>query len=193
MSLSSCPWVDWKTIWSCVSNLILLYILSLKASFTSNTRWESQTLHDKNSSVIYSGGFSKSFGLELTTFPRFFKWNCSTLNYTLHYITQHYVHIWHHAKEGKMSFKMRPCLKVFEGGIVGVSSNNLIMLNILCKKETQTIMLVQLRYCIEFFNSRSFLWYYHSKKIQLAKWLITFDIPQIYLFLTYTVWKIQTL
>ena len=48
---------------------------------------------------------------------------------------------------------MRQCLNVFRGSMVGVSSNNLIIVNILCKKGTQTIMFVQLRYGIKFFNS----------------------------------------
>ena len=49
--------------------------------------------HNENSSGLYSGGFSNSFGLELTKFAGFFKQNYTTLNYTLHFITQHYVHI----------------------------------------------------------------------------------------------------
>ena len=69
---SICPWVDWWTLWFCVSNLIILYNLFLGAHFTSNTRWESQTFHhDENSLRLYLGGFSKSFGLESTTFPDF--------------------------------------------------------------------------------------------------------------------------
>ena len=58
----------------------------------SSTRRENQTFHhDKNSSGLYSGGFSKSFGL--TTFPGLFKQNYTTLDDTLHYITQHYIQI----------------------------------------------------------------------------------------------------
>ena len=54
----------------------------------SSTRRENQTFHhDKNSPGLYSGGFSKSFGL--TTFPGLFKQNYTTLDDTLHYITQH--------------------------------------------------------------------------------------------------------
>ena len=86
----------------CVSNLIVLYILFLRASFTSNTSWESH--HDENSPGLYLGEFSKSFGLESSTFPDFLD--------KIAYITQHYVQIWHHAKRNKgvtenaaMSFK----------------------------------------------------------------------------------------
>ena len=57
-------------------------------------------------------------------------------------------------KEGEVSLKYGNPLKFSEGGIVGVSSNNLIIVNILRKKGTQTIMFVQLRYGIKFFNSR---------------------------------------
>ena len=41
----------------------------------------------KNLSGIYSGGFLKSFGLELITFPGFFK--KITLRQIIHHITQH--------------------------------------------------------------------------------------------------------
>ena len=65
-------WVDWWNLWSCVSNLIVLCILFLKANFNSNARREIKTSqHDENLSGIHSKGFSKSFGLELTTFPGF--------------------------------------------------------------------------------------------------------------------------
>ena len=46
---------------------------------------------DENSSGKYSGGFSKSFGLELTTFPGFL--NKIALRQITHYVTQHYVQI----------------------------------------------------------------------------------------------------
>ena len=125
--MSSCPCVEWWTLWYCVSNLIVLYILFLKANFTSNTIWESQTFHhDENSSELYSGGFSKSFGLQLTTFPRFFKQNCTTLNYTLHYITlPNIMFKYGITHKGEVSLKMRQCLKVSEGDIAGALSHNL--------------------------------------------------------------------
>ena len=114
---SSCPLVEWWTLWSCVSNLIVLYILFLKANFTNNTIWESQTFHhDENSSELYSGGFSKSFGLQLTTFPGFFKQTCTTLNYTLHYIAlPNIMFKYDITHKGEVSLKMRQCLKVFRG------------------------------------------------------------------------------
>ena len=69
----SCCWavtLGWLTFWSSVSNLIVLYTLFLTAKFASNTRWEIQKFHhNNNSSGIYPGRFSKSFGWELTTFP----------------------------------------------------------------------------------------------------------------------------
>ena len=43
-------------------------------------------VNDNNSSGLYSGEFSQSFGLELTTFPWILK----------QYYT--YVEMWHHAK-----------------------------------------------------------------------------------------------
>ena len=73
---SSCPWVDWWTLLFCVSNLIVLCILFLRASFTSNTSWESH--HNENSPVLYLGSFSKSFGRE----SRLFKQIC--IHYTNH-------------------------------------------------------------------------------------------------------------
>ena len=57
-------------------------------------------------------------------------------------------------KKVRCHWKYGIALKFSEGGIVGVSSNNLIIVNILRKKETQTIIFVQLRYGIKFFNSR---------------------------------------
>ena len=119
--LSSSPWVEWRTLWSCVSSLIVLYILFLRANFTSNTRWESQTFHHgENSCGFYSGGFSKSSGLELTPFPGFFKQNYATLNYTLcSYMTLC------SQKEGRCHWKCGNTLKFFEGGIEGVSPHNL--------------------------------------------------------------------
>ena len=47
--------------------------------------------HDEVSSGLYSGGFSKSFGLELTKFPGFLN------KITLNYIALHCFQIWHHA------------------------------------------------------------------------------------------------
>ena len=65
-SLVALGWIDELT------NLIVLYILLLRANFTSNTRWESQTFHhDENSPGLYLEGFSKSFGLEPTAFLDF--------------------------------------------------------------------------------------------------------------------------
>ena len=52
--------------------------------------------YDENSSGLYRGGFSNSFGL--TTFPGLFKQNYTKLDLTLHYITQHYIQIWLHTK-----------------------------------------------------------------------------------------------
>ena len=62
----------------------------LRANFTSNIRRDNQMLHyDENSSGLYRGGFSNSFGL--TTFPGLFKQNYTKLDLTLHYITLHYI------------------------------------------------------------------------------------------------------
>ena len=70
-------------------NFIVHFIF--KSHLTSNTRWESPTFHhDDNSSGIYSGGFSKSFGLEWAIFPGYLN-KITTLNYTSYYISQHYV------------------------------------------------------------------------------------------------------
>ena len=67
---------------------MVLYILFLRASFTSNTRWKSQTFHvDENLSGRYLGGFSKSLGLELSTFPDFL--NKITIRQITPYITLH--------------------------------------------------------------------------------------------------------
>ena len=100
----------------CVSNLIVLYILFLRASFTSNTSWESH--HDENSPGLYLGGFSKSFGLESSTFPDF-------LN-KITYITQYYVQIWHHAKRnGGVIENAAMLLKFSEGDLIGILSQNI--------------------------------------------------------------------
>ena len=61
--------------------------------------------------------------------------------------------MWHHAKRRRGVIENGNALKFSGGGIVGVSSNNLIIVNILCKKGTQTIMFVELRYGIKSFNS----------------------------------------
>ena len=73
--------------------------------------------HDENLPELYSGGFSKSFGLELTTFSGIFKQNYTTFNYTLYYITLHNIMFIHDItqKEGKVSLKMRQCFKIFWG------------------------------------------------------------------------------
>ena len=42
--------------------------------------------HDENSPVLYSGGFSELFGLELTIFPDFW----TKLHYVKLHITLHY-------------------------------------------------------------------------------------------------------
>ena len=123
-SQSSCPWVDWWTLVlrfqsNCIMHLIVLCILFLRANFTSNTRWESQTFHhDENSPGLYLGGFSKSFRLESSAFPDF-------LNKII-YITQYYVQIWHHAKRngGVIENTAMP-LKFFEEDLIGISSHNL--------------------------------------------------------------------
>ena len=82
--------------------------------------------HNENSSGLYSGGFSKLFGLELTTFPGFFKQNNTTLNYTLYYMTFGNIMFIHEItqKEGKVSLKMRHALKFSERRVVTVSSHN---------------------------------------------------------------------
>ena len=100
-------------------NLIVLCILFLRANFTSNTWWESQTLHhDENSPGLYLGGFSKSFRLESSRFPDF-------LN-KITYITQYYVQTWHHAKRigGVIEHAATP-LKFSEGDLILISSHNL--------------------------------------------------------------------
>ena len=81
---------------------------------------------------------------------RHLKQNYTTLNYTLHDITQHHVQIWHHAKRngGVIENEAIP-LKFSEGDIVGVSSHNFKN-----QKGTQTIMFVLLYYGIKYFNSR---------------------------------------
>ena len=76
VNTDSCPWaaaLGWTDEhFGFVSNLIVLYILFLKANFTTMKIRPSE---------LYSGGFSKSIGLELTTFPE--------QNYTMtHYITR---------------------------------------------------------------------------------------------------------
>ena len=118
-SQSSCPWMDWWTLLFWVSSLIALCILFLRANFTSNTRWESQTFHhDENSPRLYLGGFSKSFGLESSTFPDF-------LN-KITYITQYYVQIWHHTKRnGGVIENAAMSLKFSEGDLIGIPSHNL--------------------------------------------------------------------
>ena len=59
-------------------------------------------------------------------------------------------------EKGRCHRKCGNALKFFEGYIVGVSSYNLkkVIVNILCKKGTQTIIFVQLCYGIKYFNSR---------------------------------------
>ena len=54
-------------------------------------------------------------------------------------------------KKGRCHRKCGNASKFSVGDTVGVSSHNLISH---CKKRTQTIMFVQLRYGINFFNSR---------------------------------------
>ena len=77
--------------------------------------------HVENSSELNSGGFSKSFGLDLTTLSGFFKQNYTTLNYTLYYITLRNIMFIHDItqKEGKVSLKLRQCFKVFWGRYSG--------------------------------------------------------------------------
>ena len=113
---SSCPLVEWWTLWSCVSNSIVLYILFLRANFTSNTRWESQTFHDdENLSGLFRRIF-KVIWIRVSYIPRLFKQNYTTLNYTLHYITFHNVMFEYDiAQEGEVSLKMQQCLKAFRG------------------------------------------------------------------------------
>ena len=97
---SSCLLVEWWTLWFWVSNLIVLYILFLRANFTSNGRWESQKFHhDENSSGLFRRIF-KVILIRVNYISRLFKQNYTMLNYTLHYVTQHYVQIWHHTRRG---------------------------------------------------------------------------------------------
>ena len=77
----------------------------------------------------------------------------SKLHITLHYTTCLYMTS--RKKKARCHWKWRNALKFSEGCIIaGVSSNILTIVNISCKKETQTIMFVQLCYGIKFFNSR---------------------------------------
>ena len=112
-------WTGWIEELFGLANLIVLYILFLRASFTSHNRWESQTFHhNENSSGSYSGGFSKSFGLELTTSPGFLKQNYTTLNYTLYYTTL-CLYMTSRKWKGTSHWKCGNALKFSEGGIVG--------------------------------------------------------------------------
>ena len=83
------------------SNCIMYFIISfLRVNCTSNARWGSQTFHHNvNSSFrIISRRIFKVIWIRVNYISRLFKENCTTLNYILHYITHHYVPIWHHAK-----------------------------------------------------------------------------------------------
>ena len=93
-----------------------IIILFLRANFTSNTKRENQTFHqDENSSRLYSGGFSKLFGL--TTFSGLFKQNYTTLDDILHYITLHNIifKLTSHKKRRKCHWKCGSSLKFSEG------------------------------------------------------------------------------
>ena len=114
-------WVDWWSLWSCVSYLIVLRIVFLRAYFTSSTRSENQTFHlDKSWSRLYSRALWKSFGLELTTFPGLFKQNYTTLHYTTLYS-----YMTSHKKTGRCHWKCIKALKISEGDVADVSSHNL--------------------------------------------------------------------
>ena len=138
-------------------HLIVLYILFLRTNFTSNTRWESRTFHhDENSLGLNLGGFSKSFWLESVKFSRLFKQNYTTLNYTLYY-TALCSNMTSRKKKGRYHRKWGDVLKVFSGRYsrcINVTRLKKIIVNILYKNGTQTIMFVQLRYDINYFNSR---------------------------------------
>ena len=122
---SSCPLVEWWTLWSCISNLIVLYILFLRANFTSNTWWESQTFqHNENLSGLFRRIFEVIL-IRVNYNSRLLKQNYTTLNYTLHYVTQHYVQIWYHTSRGGVIENAGNALKFSEGDIAGVSSHNL--------------------------------------------------------------------
>ena len=127
MPLSSRPWVDWRTFWSCMPNLIVLYILFLRANFSSNTRWENQPFHhNENSFGLYSQGFSKSLEWELTIFPGFFQ---TKLHYEQLHITLQYTilcpYLTSRKKNGGCHRQCGNVLTFSEGGIAGVSSHNL--------------------------------------------------------------------
>ena len=120
---SSCPLVEWWTLWSCVSNLIVLYVLFLRANFRSNTRWESQTFHhDENLSGFFRRIF-KVIWIRVNYISRLFKQNCTTSNYTLRYSTLCSNMTSH--KKGKCHWKCGNALKFSEGDIAEVSSRNL--------------------------------------------------------------------
>ena len=113
---SSCPLVERWTLWSCVSNLIELYILFLRANFTSNTRWGNQKFHhDENSSGFFRRIF-QVICIRVNYISRLFKQNYTTLNYTLPCITLHNIMFKYDiTQEGEVLLKMRQCLKVFPG------------------------------------------------------------------------------
>ena len=114
---SSCLLVEWWTLWFWVSNLVVLYILFLRANFTSNTRWESQKFHhDENSSGLFRRIF-KVILIRVNYIFRLFKQNYTTSNYTLHYITIHNIMFKYDITQEGEVFS--------EGDIAGVSSHNL--------------------------------------------------------------------
>ena len=73
-SQSSCPWMDWWTLLFWVSSLIALCILFLRANFTSNTRWESQTFHHDENSPGFRRVF-KVIWIRVKYISRLFKQN----------------------------------------------------------------------------------------------------------------------
>ena len=158
------------------SNCIIYFTISfLRVNCTSNARWESQTFHHNvNSSFrIISRRIFKVIWIRVNYISRLFKQNFTTLNYTLHYSTQHYVQIWHHAKRKRCYRKCGDAFKVFWGKYSRSIVMQLIkiIVNILRKKGTQTIRFVLLCYGIRHINGAFFprsnpsvglVWYYHS-------------------------------
>ena len=80
------------------------------------------------------------------------------LYYSQSHITLYYtilcLYMTSRKKKARCHWKWGNALKFSEGGIIVGVPNNLTIVNISCKKGTQTIMFVQLRYGIKFFSSR---------------------------------------
>ena len=103
-------------------DLIVLYILFLRANFTSNTRWESQTFHhDENLSGLFRRVF-KVILIRVNYISRLFKQNYT--RYVKLYITLRYTTFCSNMtshKKGRCHWKCGNALKFSKGDIAGVS------------------------------------------------------------------------